>query len=447
MNETTPHTPERKLWYEGANYTADAIVLDDEATHLLLVQRNDTGEWALPGGFIDAADESSREAALREVEEETGATRLTGGDIVYHGVTSDRRSSPTAWIETSAHVFSLSRESELQAGDDAAAVAWHRLDDLPDLYGSHARLVARALDYERGAQLFDHIRGGEYFTPVDGGYMKYDKYIAESEHQFVFVKQQPDRSAVNPERWSDMHHYLEKEAGVMAHLRSQGYNHVPKQSIFRDGQLAMDALRAEDGWQWKANAESLDAYLTDTLAALAELETIPLPPDVFDVAPSYESVLREGWEAFDYDKLGEKIQELASHLPHERALDAYSLYAEIPELYLIAHAMKKTEPSVFCHLDMRQENLAWHPEHGVKIIDWSWAGPGLPGSDATSLLIDLHKNGLDVSRYTRHINKQHCLNLMGFWLAHSTLPNQGAEGLREQQFASAVSAYELLLQA
>src|SRR5690606_34906001 len=79
-----------------------------------------------------------------------------------------------------------------------------------------------------------------------------------------------------------------------------------------------------------------------------------------------------------------------------------------------------------------------------RIIDWSWAGPGLPGSDATRLLIDLHKNGLNVDAYRRYISPEHCLNLIGFWLTRSTLPNQGADGLREQQFISALNAYELL---
>ena len=78
------------------------------------------------------------------------------------------------------------------------------------------------------------------------------------------------------------------------------------------------------------------------------------------------------------------------------------------------------------------------------MIDWSWAGHGLPGSDSTSLLIDLNKKGHDITAYRSFINPDHCLTLLGFWLNRSIQPSQGAEGLREEQFLSAISAFELL---
>lgn len=51
----------------------DMLVI--EGNKILLVKRAgpwvETGKWALPGGFLDR-DETSREAAVREVKEETG---------------------------------------------------------------------------------------------------------------------------------------------------------------------------------------------------------------------------------------------------------------------------------------------------------------------------------------------------------------------------------------
>lgn len=51
----------------------DMLVI--ESNKILLVKRAgpwvETGKWALPGGFLDR-DETSQEAAVREVKEETG---------------------------------------------------------------------------------------------------------------------------------------------------------------------------------------------------------------------------------------------------------------------------------------------------------------------------------------------------------------------------------------
>lgn len=52
----------------------------DGAPHLLLTKRSDAlpshpGQIALPGGVIDDADPSARDAALRETEEEVGISR------------------------------------------------------------------------------------------------------------------------------------------------------------------------------------------------------------------------------------------------------------------------------------------------------------------------------------------------------------------------------------
>jgi ADP-ribose pyrophosphatase YjhB (NUDIX family) len=444
MSEILHQPTERKLWYEGPNYAADAVIFDPEIEKILLIKRSDTGEWALPGGFIDASDASPLEAAMREAKEEAGASSLSAGALVYRGTTSDRRSSADSWVETSAYLFRMPAAADITAGDDATCAAWHRLHDLPSLYGAHHMIAMRALDYLASEQLLDIVQSSSERLPVSGGYMQYTKYIAKKDNQLVFVKEQPETGIVSPERRIQMLQYLEKEAGIMAHLRVEGFEHIPDRSIFRDGRLAMDALRTEDGWKWEADSTTLDRYIEDSLAALNRLESTPTPTDKFTIEPTYESLLREGWQSFNETSTA-TLETLVCHVPAAKQKNAHALLADIPYLRRGAASFEQPQEFVFCHYDMRQENLAWHPEKGVKIIDWSWAGMGLPGSDATSLLIDLHKNGHDVTNYLGHLSRQYCLTLMGFWLTHSTLPNQGAEGLRSQQFISALSAYELLL--
>ena len=54
------------------------VVVTDDAGRVLMIERTDNGNWAVPGGAIDLG-ESLPDAAIRETVEETGITcELTG---------------------------------------------------------------------------------------------------------------------------------------------------------------------------------------------------------------------------------------------------------------------------------------------------------------------------------------------------------------------------------
>ncbi|WP_433297457.1 NUDIX hydrolase [Actinoplanes sp. CA-030573] len=62
---------------------AVAVVVRDNQGRVLLIQRTDNGLWALPGGAQDIG-ESVSQAAIREVEEETGVrVELLGVSGIY----------------------------------------------------------------------------------------------------------------------------------------------------------------------------------------------------------------------------------------------------------------------------------------------------------------------------------------------------------------------------
>ncbi len=100
---------------------------------LLLIKRGrgpNAGLWAVPGGKVDYG-ESMRDAAVREVREETGIeVELEGvvwvGDAMGPG-------DPPAWHYTLVDYRARMTGGVLRADDDAAEAAWVPLDQVLDL--------------------------------------------------------------------------------------------------------------------------------------------------------------------------------------------------------------------------------------------------------------------------------------------------------------------------
>ena len=66
------------------HFTASAIVFGDDLDHVLLVHHNKIGKWLYPGGHVESG-QTPAEAAIREVEEETGLrTRVLKGPTFQH---------------------------------------------------------------------------------------------------------------------------------------------------------------------------------------------------------------------------------------------------------------------------------------------------------------------------------------------------------------------------
>ncbi len=135
----------------GANFAADSIITREKDGKLqcLLIQRKDTGEWALPGGMIDEGEEAI-DSAQRELEEETGIKKEEVGEeeweLIYKGYVDDPRNTDNAWMETTAYYIHGEFPSlEGKAGDDAQEVEWVTLDKevLDNLYASHSDILKR----------------------------------------------------------------------------------------------------------------------------------------------------------------------------------------------------------------------------------------------------------------------------------------------------------------
>ena len=429
-------TPRAELWFDGPNYTADAIIIDPLQQKILLIERRDCGEWALPGGFVDG-DEPAYAASIREAKEEA-SIELSDGQLVYRGIVDDPRNTERAWIETSAYLFECT-DVAAEAGDDAHDARWFAFDALPPLYASHASIVARALDAYRSARELA-VAGERSHVVVDGGHMNYIKQLIVGSARTIFTK------AYEGDEASNEHvALLRKEAALMSHLRTNEYAYLPRAShLLDDRTLAMEAFAPEAGWYWRAPHTQLDRYVEDCFEVFWALERQPLPADVHGINSSFAVHQQEGWGAMAPSAL-DTLKPLVAQLRPDSQATAARLFDHFAPLQSAARSLPLPREFVLCHHDARQANIAWHPGAGARLVDWSWADIGRPGSDATTLLIDLHKHGHDVRHHAHTINPEHCLTMIGFWLEHASWPiTERASSVRVQQLLSALAAYELL---
>lgn len=132
--------------YPRPAVTVDCVVfgLDDDDLKVLLIERDRepfAGRWALPGGFVGAA-ETLEQAALRELSEETGVTKVYLEQLHTFGA-PDR--DPRDRVITVAYYALVRRlDHAPQAASDARSVAWFPASRCPPLAFDHREIVALA---------------------------------------------------------------------------------------------------------------------------------------------------------------------------------------------------------------------------------------------------------------------------------------------------------------
>lgn len=121
-----------------------AIVTREDRPRVLLIRRLKepfAGSWALPGGFVDE-NERLVDAAKRELVEETGVDIV---DLEQMYTAGDPGRDPRGWTVSVAYLAQIhAADVKPVAADDAGAVGWFPLDELPPLAFDHAMLLARA---------------------------------------------------------------------------------------------------------------------------------------------------------------------------------------------------------------------------------------------------------------------------------------------------------------
>jgi len=129
--------------YPRPAVTADIILLlqKKDQTFVLLIERKHPpfeGMWALPGGFVNI-DETLEEAALRELQEETG---ISGIELEQFYTFSKVNRDPRHRTITTAFIGKANNKTlEPVAGDDAAKAQWFALQELPPLAFDHSEVI------------------------------------------------------------------------------------------------------------------------------------------------------------------------------------------------------------------------------------------------------------------------------------------------------------------
>lgn len=107
--------------------------------------------WSIPGGAQEIG-ETVREAARREVAEETGiGIEIVGLIDVVDGITRDDEGR-AKFHYTLVDFAALWRSGEARAASDAAAARWAGLDEIAEipLWDETRRIIARAAEMTEG---------------------------------------------------------------------------------------------------------------------------------------------------------------------------------------------------------------------------------------------------------------------------------------------------------
>ena len=147
--------------------TVDLVILtvQDKDLKILLVERNEhpfKGRWALPGGFVRVSDdrkdqgEDLDDAALRELEEETGLSPETCGKFFLEQVkTFGKPGRDPRMRVISVAYYALVRADLvplIRAGGDVSGARWFSVAELADaepLAFDHNEILQATLDRAR----------------------------------------------------------------------------------------------------------------------------------------------------------------------------------------------------------------------------------------------------------------------------------------------------------
>lgn len=126
-------------------------VIRDSAGRVLFIRRDDTGNWSLPGGYLELG-QSLTETLAREVFEETGLTIVAATPFAIYSHPKNTFAYPNGDQVQPLTVAFLVEEWSGEPrgdGDEALDVAFFTPEALPDSHPFQRTLVADAQAFLR----------------------------------------------------------------------------------------------------------------------------------------------------------------------------------------------------------------------------------------------------------------------------------------------------------
>ena len=129
--------------------TVGAIAFNDKE-EVLLVKRSAKfsrpGKYSVPGGFLDR-DQTTREAVLRELKEETGYD----GEVVSLFQVNDDPNRPKEDRQNVDFIYLVKvRQGKYVESDEITSIAWFSKESLPsedDFAFDHRSIILKYFDY------------------------------------------------------------------------------------------------------------------------------------------------------------------------------------------------------------------------------------------------------------------------------------------------------------
>ncbi len=131
--------------YPRAALTVDIILFKEitDSLDVLLIKRANNpfkNYWALPGGFLDM-NETLEQAALRELEEETGVKNVL---LKQFYTFSDINRDPRHRTVSTVFYGFVKNEIFIKNNSDACDAKWFNINELPDLAFDHSLIIEKA---------------------------------------------------------------------------------------------------------------------------------------------------------------------------------------------------------------------------------------------------------------------------------------------------------------